>query len=59
MTDTRFKAQVASRMPMRRLKESGLKEKAGTAIEAVSIACAHILAIAALVVIGGLVIYVR
>lgn len=50
---------MASRMPMRRLKESGLKEKAGTAIEAVSIACAHILAIAALVVIGGLVIYVR
>jgi hypothetical protein len=44
---------------MLRLKESGLKEKAESAVEVVSIACAHILAVAALVVIAGLVIYVR
>lgn len=50
---------MAFRTPMLRLKESRLREKVGSAIEAVSIACAHILAIAALVVIGGLVIYVR
>ena len=50
---------MSSRMPMLRFKESGFREKAGSAIEAVSIACAHILAIAALVVIGSLVIYVR
>jgi hypothetical protein len=42
-----------------RLKDSGLREKAGSAAEVVSIACAHIFAIAAMVVIAGLVIYVR
>jgi hypothetical protein len=47
------------RLNASRLRESGLREKAGSAFEVVSIACAHILAIAALVVIGGLVIYVR
>jgi len=46
-------------MPMLRCKESKLRQKIGSAVEAVSIACAHILAIAALVMIGGLVIYVR
>lgn len=59
LTDSRFKAQVASRMPMLRFKESKLRQKVGSAVEAVSIACAHVLAIAALVIIGGLVIYVR
>lgn len=44
---------------MLRLKESGLKEKAQSAVEIASIACAHILAVAALIVIAGLVIYVR
>ncbi|MGM4926617.1 hypothetical protein AB8A31_27180 [Tardiphaga sp. 804_B3_N1_9] len=46
-------------MPMLRFKESKLRQKVGSAVEAVSIACAHVLAIAALVMIGGLVIYVR
>jgi hypothetical protein len=59
LTDIRFKAPLASRMSMLRLKESGLKEKAESAVEVVSIACAHILAVAALVVIAGLVIYAR
>lgn len=55
----RFKAHTASRMPRLRLKESGLKERAESVVEVASIACAHILAVAALVVIAGLVIYVR
>jgi hypothetical protein len=46
-------------MPRLRLKESGLKERAESVVEVASIACAHILAVAALVVIAGLVIYVR
>jgi hypothetical protein len=46
-------------MPVFRLKQSGLKEKAESAVEVISIACAHILAVAALVVIASLVIYVR
>jgi hypothetical protein len=46
-------------MPMLRLKEIGLKEKAESVIELASIACAHILAVAAFIVIAALVIYVR
>ena len=59
LTDTRFKAPSASRLAMLRLKDAGLKEKAESVVEVASIACAHILAVAALVVIAGLVIYVR
>lgn len=54
LTISRSKAPPASRMPV-----SGLKRKAGPAVEAVSVACAHLFAVAAMVVIAGLVIYAR
>jgi hypothetical protein len=40
-------------------KIAGLREKAGSAVEAVSVAAAHVLAVLAMIVIAGMVIYVR
>lgn len=54
LTISRSRTPLASRMPVSRLKQ-----KAGPAVEAVSIACAHLFAVAAMVVIAGLVFYAR
>jgi hypothetical protein len=54
-----FRAPFAPRLPMAGCKTDRLRDKAGSTFEAVSIAAAHILAVVAMMVIAGMVIYVR
>jgi len=59
LTTFRPKAQpsLLKALPASRIPVSGMKRKAGSAVEAVSVASAHIFAVAAMAVIAGLVIY--
>jgi hypothetical protein len=54
-----FRAPFASRLPVVGCKTGWLREKAGSTVEAASIAAAYILAVVAMMVIAGMVIYVR